>query len=87
MCICISFSLAGCAGNPSENLSEGETLDVEAGDTSVQESDVPENNTEDEDETMGEDSSDISENMRAVITINGAEYGMTMEGFTSIIEM
>ena len=82
MCICTSFSLAGCAGNPSENLSEGETLDVEAGDTSVQESDVPANNTEDEDETMGEDSSDISENMRAVITINGAEYGMTITDTT-----
>ncbi len=59
MCICISFSLAGCTGNPSE----GETLDVEAGDTFVQELDVPANNTEDEDETMSEDSSDISENM------------------------
>ncbi len=82
MCICISFSLAGCAGNPSENPSEGETLDVEAGDTSVQESDVPANNTEDEDETMSEDSSDISENMRAVITINGAEYGMTITDTT-----
>ena len=74
MCICISFSLADCTGNPPE----GETLDVEAGNTSVQESDVPANNTEDEDETMSEESSDISENMRAVITINGAEYGMTI---------
>ena len=33
MCICISFLLAGCTGNSLE----GEMLDVEAGDTSVQE--------------------------------------------------
>ena len=31
---------------------------------------------------MSEDSSDISENMRAVITINGAEYGMTITDTT-----
>ncbi len=63
MCICISFLLAGCTGNPSE----GETLDVVAGDTSAQESDVPANNTEDEAETMSEESSDILENVRATI--------------------
>lgn len=78
VCICICFSLVSCTGNPSE----GENLDVESGDMSVQESDVPANNAEDEDEKMSEEISDMAENLRAVITINGAEYGMTITDTT-----
>ncbi len=74
MCICISFSLTGCTGSSSDReISAGET-----GETySAQVSDEPGSNTVNEDEKMS-----VAESMRAVMTINGTEYGMTITDTT-----
>ena len=78
ICVCIVFSLVGCVGNPQE----GETSNVATGDGSVQASDEPVNSTETEKSSTGGEASDVTENLRATITINGKEYGMTITDTT-----
>ena len=78
ICVCIVFSLVGCLGNPQE----GETSNVETGDSSVQASDTSVNSTENEKGSAGGEVSDVIESVHAIITINGKEYGMTITDTT-----
>ena len=78
ICFCMGFLLMGCAGNPQE----GEMSNVETGDSSVQTSDESVNSTENEKSSTSSEVSDATENLRAIITINGTEYGMTITDTT-----
>ena len=79
ICVCLCLSLAGCAGSPSDGERSAAGTEAPA---STQISDGTPNHTTNENETRNTESSSMIETMRAVITINGSDYGMTITDTT-----
>ena len=82
ICFCIVFSLSGCANNSQNSeMSSTESSKSETENSSAQKPDEP-SSTENDKTPTNSEISDVAENVRAVITINGKEYGMTITDTT-----
>lgn len=82
ICFCIVFTLSGCSNEPQNSeISNVESSNGDTGSFSAQRYDGS-NSTENEKTPANSGISDVAENVRAIITINGKEYGMTITDTT-----
>ncbi|MCH5205215.1 MAG: hypothetical protein J1F03_10720 [Oscillospiraceae bacterium] len=82
ICFCIAFSLSGCANNSQNSEMSGtESSNSKTENSSAQKSDES-SSTENDKTPTNSEISDVAENVRAIITINGKEYGMTITDTT-----
>ena len=78
ICFCVGFSLVGCVGNSQG----GETSNTEIGNSLDPKSDGSVSGTENGEGSASGEVLDMTGNLRAIITINGKEYGMTITDTT-----
>ena len=82
ICFCIVFTLSGCSNEPQNSeISNVESSNKNTGSFSAQRSDGS-NSAENEKTPTDSEISDAAEEVRAIITINGKEYGMTITDTT-----